>query len=72
MDTKNWHMSKTIWGAVIALVCTGLRLAGVADVSTEEQASLADSIVNMATMVGQLGGMVLAIYGRVKAEKSIG
>jgi len=69
---KSWLVSKTIWGAVIVLVSTALKTFGVGDIPAAEQAALTDSIMGLVTTVGQFVGAVIAIYGRVKAEKKIG
>ena len=66
---KSWYASKTIWGGIIMVVATVLQIAGVASISAEEQAMLIEGIVNVALVVGQLFGAVLAIYGRIKANQ---
>ena len=66
MDTKSWYASKAVWGGLIAV---GAAVAGgfgvVVDADTQSQ--IADLIV---IGVGAVGGL-LAIYGRIKAGKSI-
>ena len=66
MDKKAWYASKAVWGGLIAV---GAAVAGgfgvVVDADTQSQ--IADFIV---IGVGAVGGL-LAIYGRVKAGKSI-
>jgi hypothetical protein len=67
---KNWWESKTIWGAVITVVCGGLALFGQ-NVDVETQSFLADKITLISLSVGQVVGAVIAIFGRFKAEKKI-
>jgi hypothetical protein len=67
LEAKQWYQSKTVWGAMIAMAAPLLKHAGV-EMGLAEQADLADAL---ATLAGALGG-VLAIYGRVKATRSIG
>ena len=69
---KSWIVSKTIWGAVIVLVSTGLKAFGIGDIPAIEQAALTDSVMALITTIGQFAGAVIAIYGRVKADKKIG
>lgn len=72
METKSWYASKTIWGLLITAAATVLQLFGVADISSTEQGSIADSLVNFSTAAGQIVGIILAIVGRVKATGPIG
>lgn len=68
MDTaKTWYQSKTVWGALIAIAASLLHGFGV-ELGASAQNELADLAV---TLAGAAGG-ALAIYGRVKAESSIG
>lgn len=67
LEAKQWYQSKTVWGAVIAMAAPLLKHVGV-EMGLAEQADLADAL---ATLASALGG-VLAIYGRVKATRSIG
>jgi uncharacterized membrane protein HdeD (DUF308 family) len=64
---KHWWESKAVWGGVVALIAGILGVFGVA-VSTAEQGLLVESLTGIAAAVGGL----LAIYGRIKASKSIG
>lgn len=66
--SKPWYTSKTIWGALIALLST---LAGTLlhiSVSTADQASLVDAFAAIGTAVGS----ILAVYGRTTATHKIG
>lgn len=67
MESKHWYLSKTIWGAIIALLATILKAAGV-PLPDDVQADMVDLAL---TLAGSCGAM-LAIYGRVKAQTGIG
>lgn len=66
-DSKAWYASKAVWGGIIAVLAAIAGAFGYV-ISPELQTELANQIVAGA---GVVGGM-LAIYGRVKAEKAIG
>lgn len=59
---KNWYQSKTVWGAVVVIVASVLRLLGI-EFGPAEQGELTDAIT---TMAGAAGGL-LALYGRITA-----
>lgn len=63
-NTKAWYESKTIWGAVLAAICSLLQFGGI-HVPTATQAELAEALVALA---GAIVGLV-AVYGRMNAEK---
>lgn len=66
-DTKSLFASKTFWGAIIA---AGAGLAGIfgGSVTAEEQSA----IVNGISGVGVVIGTIIAIVGRIKANKKVG
>ncbi|MBB4954472.1 hypothetical protein H4S14_002949 [Agrobacterium vitis] len=66
MESKPWYVSKTVWGAVVAIVASILNLGGF-ELGVPEQGQLIDGLVAIA---GSIGGIV-AIYGRVVASHSI-
>lgn len=66
MTTKKAYESKTIWGALIAALPAVLALLGV-DISPEDATALVGSAEQLVTIFG----VVLAIYGRVKAQAPI-
>jgi len=70
-ETKPWYASKTIWGAIITVVSLLLSLLGV-QIDEQTRQVLIDQGTAMATAVGAFLGSVMAIYGRVKAQKRIG
>lgn len=72
METKKWYQSKTIWGSIVTVLAVLLSIVtGQHVIIPEEQAQLVDKIVAVVDDVGVLVGVILTIYGRVKAEKRI-
>ena len=61
-DVKSWLTSKSVWGSLLAVVSTVLKMVGIdiGDTSGWELDAL--------TLVGA----ALAIYGRIVAVKKIG
>lgn len=73
-DTKNLFASRTVWGALIAILASLAGLGGVA-VSPADQAAaldLVDQIFAVWDRVLAIAGAGLAIWGRVRATKAIG
>lgn len=69
---KPWYQSRTIIGAAIT---GGSVLGGLAfglSLDAETQRVLADQATTWIIATTMLGGTVLTIVGRVKAEKAIG
>jgi hypothetical protein len=66
-ETKQWYLSKTVWGALIAIIASLLPAMGM-QLDADAQGQLADNLVSLA---GAFGGLV-AIYGRLTAEKRLG
>lgn len=66
-DMKQWYVSKTVWGGLIAILASLMQAAGI-ELDPTTQGDMADSIVALA---GAIGGLV-AIYGRLTAEKRLG
>lgn len=63
MDAKAWYQSKTIIGALVAVLAALLGVAGV-DVNQPV-------VVEVVLKLVEVGGSLVAIYGRVKADKPI-
>lgn len=61
-NLKPWYLSRTVWGALIAVAAPLLQLLGL-PVSPQMQPELADGLV---TFIGAVGGLV-ALYGRLFA-----
>lgn len=62
-NSKQWYLSKTVWGALIAILASILHAAGI-DFDAAGQDMLADNLV---TLAGAVGGLV-ALYGRMRAQ----
>jgi hypothetical protein len=65
-DLKNWYSSKTIWGALVAIIASAMHFTGV-DIAAADRSQIVDAIINIS---GALGGL-LAVYGRVTAKSAI-
>lgn len=65
-DTKPWYSSRTILGSLIAVAAA---LAGVVGISIDQdtQSMMVDAILQIVTV----GGSILAIFGRLSADKRI-
>lgn len=65
-DVKAWYQSKAVWGGLIAVLAA---IAGVFGytIGGEDQAALVEAI---SAAAGVVGG-IMAVWGRVKATKSI-
>ncbi|PWW02223.1 hypothetical protein DFR52_102891 [Hoeflea marina] len=66
-EIKPWYQSKAVWGALIAVAASAVRVGGI-ELGLEDQGQLADAAVSLA---GTIGGL-LALYGRVSAKNRIG
>jgi hypothetical protein len=67
---KQWYLSKTIWGAIIGFVAFILAKYGYI-VSSEQGTQIVDLIVTTLQAGGALIGIILVIYGRIKAGREI-
>ena len=66
-NMKQWYLSKTVWGALVAILAGLLPVTGM-ELDAGAQSQLADDFVSL---VGAVGGLV-AVYGRLTAEKRLG
>ena len=66
MTDKPWYASRAVWGGIIAVLSAIAGAFGYM-VTPEIQGELAAQI----TAIGGAVGGLLAVYGRVKATKSI-
>lgn len=66
-QVKSWFQSKAVWGGVLAFLGAVLGYFGI-DFAAADQAEAVEFVSQLAAAVGGL----LAIWGRVKAEKRIG
>jgi hypothetical protein len=63
---KNWYQSKTIWGALVAILAAIASAAGV-PIDIGIQTEIVDGLVQIGGAVGAL----FAIYGRFSASERI-
>lgn len=63
---KPWYRSKTVWGAVVAVLAAVASLLGF-DVDDAAQATLVDSLLQAAGAAGAL----FALFGRIVATDMI-
>lgn len=66
-ETKPWWTSKTIIGAIVAVIGVGIRLAGY-ELAEADQAVVTEAVGTLFNV----GGSLFAIYGRVTAAAAIG
>jgi len=66
MEGKSWYLSKTIWGALVAVVATAFPLLGRMGVE-----GLSGDVVQVAGGIAAVIGGGIAIYGRYKAAASV-
>ncbi|QRI64383.1 hypothetical protein JQ506_05085 [Shinella sp. PSBB067] len=65
-DVKAWYQSRTVWGALIAILASLAHAIGV-EVTAGDQAELADLLV---AAVGAAGGL-MALVGRISASRRV-
>ena len=65
-DVKAWYRSRTVWGALVAILASLAHGAGV-EVTAGDEAELADLLV---AAVGVVGGL-LALIGRISASRRV-
>ncbi|WP_320199273.1 hypothetical protein RMR16_003125 [Agrobacterium sp. rho-13.3] len=67
MDSmKAWYQSKTVWGALLAVLAPLLHVVGL-NLPTGFENELAEGLV---TVAGGVGGLI-ALYGRLAATSAI-
>ncbi|MGJ7037619.1 hypothetical protein [Shinella sp. BE166] len=65
-DLKAWYQSRTVWGALIAIIASLANAAGL-EVTAGDEGELADLVVSA---VGTIGGLI-ALYGRISARRRV-
>lgn len=65
-ELKNWYMSKTVWGGVVAILASCSHILGV-EIGSDDQSGLVDGLTALATAAGGL----VAIWGRISATKRL-
>lgn len=66
IDAKPWYLSKTVWGAVVAI---GASLAGLAGVHVDT--SVQTSMIDAAFQVASAAGGLIALLGRISANHKL-
>jgi hypothetical protein len=69
MEGKTWYQSKTIWGLVLAAAGLGLNYWHVLVPTDDATVSM---IIDIATKGAEVVGMLVALWGRIKATQPIG
>ena len=67
VDEKNWYESRTIWGALVAILASLMGGFGF-EFNQEIQNDLAETIIQLVAAFGAL----IALYGRLNATRIIG
>lgn len=65
-ELKNWYMSRTVWGGVVAILASCGNLLGL-EIASEDQSGLVDGLTALAAAAGGL----VAIWGRISARKRL-
>ena len=69
MDTQPWYLSRTVWGALVAIIAS--LVAVLSHNKVQILATDQDQVVTLVmTIAGAVGGAV-ALYGRIVATKQI-
>lgn len=66
MEGKPWYTSRTVWGAIIAVVASVIPL-----VSRMGVEGVTDDATNIASGIAAVVGGIVAIYGRYKAAEPL-
>ena len=69
MESKPWYLSKTIWG--LAVAAAAMLLQWRFGVKIGDQGAVTDEAVNAASAVVQAAGVLIAAYGRIKANATL-
>jgi len=73
-ETKTLLQSRTVWGALLAILASIAGLGGYAIAPSDQAAALdlIGSLIEVWDRLVVIAGAGLAIWGRVRATKSIG
>jgi hypothetical protein len=69
MESKPWYLSKTIWG--LAVAAAAMLLQWRFGIKIGDQGAVTDEVVNAASACAQAAGVLLAAYGRIKANTTL-
>lgn len=70
---KPWWRSRTVWGAIIAMIAGVAALFGktIAPDVQAQAADLAAQAADLLAVAGPIGGGALALYGRFRASAKL-
>lgn len=66
-DNKRWWQSKTVWGGGVAMASGIVGLFGYNVVGADQA-----QIVEIGSGISVIAASILAIFGRLKASKTVG
>lgn len=64
--SKAWYLSRTVWGALVAVAASLVQAAGI-EMQAGDQAGLLDLLVAL----GGAAGAFVAFYGRLRARSAL-
>jgi len=67
---KKWYFSKTLWGAIIVIVSSVLKMFGYT-MSEVDGEIFVDSLITSIQVVSEFIGLALVIIGRITATKVV-
>ena len=65
-ETKQWYLSKGVWGGIVAAVIGVLSMFGVGAVNAEQE-TITELIMQIVSVIAG----IVAVYGRITANKNI-
>ena len=65
-DQKAWYLSRSILGSIVTIIAL---VAGLFNLTIDTETQ--NGIVELAMVIAGVFGSVVAIYGRIKASKTI-
>jgi hypothetical protein len=69
MESKPWYLSKTIWGLIVAALA--MLLSWRFGVKIGDEGMVTDTLIDAASKVAETVGVLVAAYGRIKANTTI-
>lgn len=69
MNQKPWYKSVTVIGLVLTAIAGIAAKLGVK--VSEDPEALAQTLIDAAEQIGQVAGLVIALYGRLKASTTL-
>lgn len=66
LKKKEWYLSKTVWGGIVAAVVGVLSMFGVGDIAGEQD-TITELIMQTITVISG----IVAVYGRITASRGV-